>query len=102
MTDAAIFHLMPGRHTGDAAISLVDFANAFAARTNSLDVPDIHPAGAVTVVHWLDDMLAAAEAERAAEVARLARMVTAKVALERQWHADDLRSIGRLRDGEGR
>ena len=101
MSDAAIFELMPGRHAGDASISLVDFANTFAARTNSLDVPDIHPAGAVTVVHWLDDMLAAAEAERAGEVARLARMVTHKVAQERQWHADDLRSIERFRGGKG-
>ena len=61
MTDTAIFHLMPGRHMGDAAISLLDFAHTFAAKTNSLDVPDIHPAGAVTVVHWIDEMLAAAE-----------------------------------------
>jgi len=90
MTDAAIFQLMPGRHTGDAAISLVDFANTFAAKTNSIDVADIHPAGAVTVVHWLDEMLAAAEAERAAEVARLARMVTDKIALEREWERESL------------
>lgn len=73
-----------------AAISLVDFANTFAAKTNSLDVPDIHPAGAVTVAHWLDEMLAAAEAERAAEVARLARMVTDKIALEREWERENL------------
>ena len=27
-------------------IALTDFADAFAAKVNSLDVPDIHPAGA--------------------------------------------------------
>ncbi len=69
------------------AISLVDFANSFAARTNSLDVPDIHPAAGATIAHWLDFMCAAAENERPVLVAEYARMVTDKVALERRLQA---------------
>ena len=86
---------------GDSAISLVDFANTFAAKTNSLDVPDIHPAAATSIAHWLDDMITAAENERPAVVAQFARMVTAKVAQERQWQDEDRRSIERFRDGKG-
>ena len=69
-----------------AACSLVDFADAFAARTNSLDMPDIHPAGAATVWCWLCEMRAAAEHGEAGEVKRLAEMVTDKIALERSWY----------------
>lgn len=75
----------------DAAISLVDFADTFAAKVNSLDVSDIHPAGARTVWEWLCEMRAAAEAGRSRDVARFARMVREKVSLERQWAEEDLR-----------
>lgn len=77
----------PHPHTDDE-ISLVDFADTFAAKTNSLDLPDIHPAGATTIWGWLCEMHAAAEAGQSHEVARLARMVTDKVALERQWQEE--------------
>jgi hypothetical protein len=70
------------------AITLIDFADSFAAKVNSLDVPDIHPAGAATVWTWLCAMRAAAEEGHADDVARLARCVNEKVAQERQWHAD--------------
>ena len=67
------------------AITLVDFVDSFEAKTNSLDLPDIHPGGARTIYHWLCNMRSAAEAERADEVAELAQRVNDKVALERQW-----------------
>jgi hypothetical protein len=98
MTDIASFQMMmPGRHTGDAAISLVDFAHTFASRARSLDIPDIPPSAAENVWWWLSEMLDAAERERPADVARLARMVTDKVAQERQWYAEDFASAGRFR-----
>jgi hypothetical protein len=72
----------------DCGTSLTDFADTFAAKTNSLDVPDIHPAAGATIFHWLCEMRAAAEHEQSTEVARYARMVAEKVALERQLDAD--------------
>jgi hypothetical protein len=80
----------PHPHTDDE-ISLVDFANTFAAATNSLDMPEIHLAGAATVWGWLCEMRAAAEAEQPGEVARLARLVTDKIALERSFADEDAR-----------
>jgi hypothetical protein len=70
---------------GATGITLVDFTNAFAAKTNSLDIPFIHPAGARTIAHWLDYMLSAAEAEQAGEVAKYVQWVSEKVSLEREW-----------------
>ena len=35
------------------ADNLIDFADAFAAKTNALDLPFIHPAAAATIWHWL-------------------------------------------------
>jgi hypothetical protein len=67
------------------SITLVDFADSFAAETNSLDVPNIHPAGRAIIWSWLCEMRAAAEAERSDEVAELARRVTDKVAQEREF-----------------
>jgi hypothetical protein len=66
-------------------ITLVDFADSFAAKTNSLDVPNIHPAGGATIWRWLCEMRAAAEANRSREVAELAQWVTDKVALQRTF-----------------
>jgi hypothetical protein len=77
------------------ATTLIDFADEFAAKTNSLDVPDCHPAGAATITHWLDAMRYAAEQGQPARVAELARMVTDKVALERRWHAESMASARR-------
>ena len=68
------------------ACSLVDFADTFAAKTNSLDVPELHPAAGATIWHWLCDMRAAAEHGEAGEVKRLAELVTDKIALERSWY----------------
>jgi hypothetical protein len=67
------------------SITLVDFADSFAAKTNSLDVPNIHPAGGAIIWNWLCEMRAAVETERSREVAELARRVTDKVASERRW-----------------
>ena len=85
-----ITHIMHPDGIGAATteISLVEFADTFAAKTNSLDLPDMHPAGANTIWDWLLEMRAAAEAGRPHEVARLARMVTTKVAWERQWQEE--------------
>jgi hypothetical protein len=69
-------------------ISLVDFADTFAAKVNAVDVPYIHPAGVVTITRWLDEMYTAAEEGSAGVVARLARFVTEKVAQEREWAAE--------------
>jgi hypothetical protein len=69
-----------------SAISLVDFADTFAAKTNSCDVPFIHPAADRVIWWWLCEMRWAAEAERADEVAKWAQYVTDKVALEREWY----------------
>jgi hypothetical protein len=80
------------------AITLVDFADSFAAKVNSLDVPDIHPAGAATVWTWLCAMRAEAEVGHAADVARLACCVNEKVAQERAWHAECLQSAQRMRE----
>ena len=70
------------------ATTLVDFADSFAAKVNSLDMPDCHPAGATTIWHWLCFMRAAAENERPVLVAEYARMITDKIAQERQWAAE--------------
>jgi hypothetical protein len=67
------------------AITLVDFVDSFEAKTNSLDVPYIHPAGARAIHWWLCYMRTAAEAERADEVAELVQRITEKVSLEREW-----------------
>jgi hypothetical protein len=75
------------------AIPLTDFADAFAAKVNSLDVPDIHPAGAVTVAHWLGAMRAAAENGRHGLVAEFARMVADKIALERAWENENQQTV---------
>ena len=72
------------------AITLVDFANEFAAKTNSLDMPDMYPASASD---WLDWMLTAAELERPAVAAEYAQRVTDKVVLERQWETENLRGL---------
>jgi hypothetical protein len=71
------------------AITLVEFANTFAAKTNARDVPYIHPAGATTICWWLDEMLMAAEAGRTDEVVKLTQMVADKVALERAFNAEN-------------
>ena len=78
-------------------IALTDFADAFAAKVNSLDVPDIHPAGAPTVMHWLDAMRTAAESGRVDLVVRLSQMVDAKIALERQWEIENQQTAEGLR-----
>jgi hypothetical protein len=70
------------------AITLADFAESFEAKTNSLDVPNIHPSATRVIWWWLCYMRTAAEAERANEVAECAQRVTDKVALERQWAAE--------------
>lgn len=70
-------------------INLVDFADEFAARTNSLDVPFMHPAAATTIFHWLGFMRAAAENNRPVLVAEFARMIADKVELERRLNAED-------------
>ncbi len=85
-----LFTLRGGTSATSEAISLLDFVNTFAAKTNSLDLPGLHPAGAATITHWLDDMLDAAEKDDPAEVAKYVRMVTDKIALERQWYAESL------------
>lgn len=68
------------------ACSLVDFADTFAAKTNSLDVPEIHPSAGAIIWERLCDMRAAAEHGEAGEVKRLAELVTDKIALERSWY----------------
>lgn len=73
-----------------SGISLVDFANAFAAKTNSVDVPDLAPASVVTIAWWLDDMLSAAEAARPSEVAKYAQMVTERIETERRWQVENV------------
>jgi hypothetical protein len=72
------------------AITLTDFAATFVNKVIAVDLPDMHPAGAVTISDWLDEMWAAAEHGHCDRVARLARMVTDKIVLERQWQAEDL------------
>jgi hypothetical protein len=66
-----------------AAISLADFADAFADAA-VLELPDIHPGGARVIWSWLREMHTAAETERADDVAELASRITDKVALERE------------------
>ena len=68
----------------DHAIDLVDFADSFAAKTNALDLPDIHRIAAGAICNWLDYMRAAAEHSRPDLVAEFARMVTKKFALGRE------------------
>jgi hypothetical protein len=66
-------------------ITLMDFADAFAAKVNAVDVPDIHPAGVATIFRWLDEMHTAAEDGSAGVVARLARFIVEKVEQERAY-----------------
>jgi hypothetical protein len=86
------FVLMPGAKAGNA-ITLIDFADSFAAKVNAVDAPYIHPAGAASVWHWLCEMRAEAEAGHADEVARLTRIINEKIADEVEWHAQKLRGL---------
>jgi hypothetical protein len=79
------------------AISLTDFAATFVGKVNAVDLPDMHPAGAATVGDWLDEMWFAAQNGRADLVVKLARMVDAKIALEREWEIENLQTIEGLR-----
>lgn len=65
------------------AISLIEFADSFAAKTNSLDMPDVSYAADQLIWDWLWDMRDAAESNRPDLVAKYARMVTDMVAAER-------------------
>jgi hypothetical protein len=81
------------------AITLVDFADTFAAKVNSVDAAYIHPAGAAAVWGYLCEMRAEAEAGRAADVARLTRRVTETIADESAWHEEKLRRVRAMRSG---
>jgi hypothetical protein len=84
--------LMPGATAGNA-ITLIDFADSFAAKVNSVDAPYIHPSAAAGVWKWLCDMRAEAEAGHADEVARLARIINEKITDEVEWHEQKLRGL---------
>jgi hypothetical protein len=79
------------------AITLTDFAATFVGKVSAVDLPDMHPAGAVTVGEWLEEMRFAADSGRADLVVKLAQMVDARVALERQWEIENLQTIEGLR-----
>jgi hypothetical protein len=79
------------------AISLTDFAATFVGKVNAVDLPDMHPAGAATIGHWLDEMWFAAESGRTDLVVKLAQMVNAKIVLERQWEIENLQTVEDLR-----
>jgi hypothetical protein len=83
----------------DMAIELMDFARSFDDRVRVCDLPGMHPAGAEVVHRLLLDMRDACEAGQAAEASRLMAAVTAKVAQEREWEAENLRDIERMRRG---
>jgi hypothetical protein len=58
--------------------------------TLRLTVPDdLHPAGMATIHSWFCEMHDAAEHGDAATVAKLARMVSYKVAQEIEWQRQD-------------
>jgi hypothetical protein len=63
----------------DYAIGLVDFADSFASKTMSLDVPFLDYAAAHQVEYWLDYMTTAAENNRPVLVAEFARLVTDRI-----------------------
>jgi citrate lyase beta subunit len=50
---------------------------------------DLHPAGMATIFSWFGEMQSAADRGDAATVAKVARMVSAKVALELEWQRQD-------------
>jgi hypothetical protein len=50
---------------------------------------DLHPAGMATIFSWFGEMQSAADRGDAATVAKVARMVGAKVALELEWQRQD-------------
>jgi hypothetical protein len=50
---------------------------------------DLHPAGIATIFSWFGEMQSAAGRGDAATVAKFARMVSAKVALESEWQRQD-------------
>jgi hypothetical protein len=47
--------------------------------------PDVHPAGATTIDHWIVDALAALDNSNLAEVERLEKMIRDKIESERAW-----------------
>lgn len=81
---------MPGN-----ADNLISFVSVFAARVNSLDLHDIHPAATVTITHWLNDMRVAAENNKPALVAEYAQKVSDKITLERQFNAENEAELNR-------
>ena len=66
------------------AINLLDFALAMPPLPE-----DLHPAGAATLAGWKTELLQAADHGDAQEVARLARAIDGKLALERAWYPPD-------------
>ena len=78
-----------------AAISLVDFVNAFVV---SFDVcRDIHPSELAIVGRQMDAMRSAAEHERPDVVARYAKAIADRTAQERQWYEEDLAAMDEFR-----
>jgi len=76
-------------------ITLPEFYAAFAQKV-APELAGMHPAGATHIEHWLHEMHDAAHAGQPHEVARLARMVSAQIAQEREWEAENLADIKRL------
>ena len=65
-------------------ISLTHFAGTIVSKFRHEDEADMHPAEMATIEGWLNRMFTAAEMQQPLEVARLARMLDAKVAQERE------------------
>jgi hypothetical protein len=74
----------------DHVIDLVVFADSFASKAMSLDVPFLDHAAAHQVEYWLDYMTTAAENNRPILVAEFARMVTDRID-DAARNDDDLR-----------
>jgi hypothetical protein len=49
----------------------------------------VHPAGAVTIQHWITDALDALDGFNPAEAERLKKAIADKIALERIWHEEN-------------
>ena len=54
-----------------------------------LAVPDVHPAGRVTIDEWLRGMIDAADQGDATTFAKLCRLIEGKVKLELKWQRED-------------
>jgi hypothetical protein len=69
-------------------VSWLEERRAFLTGMQSLIHEAVHPAGAATIHHWINDALVALDGGDLDEVERLKKAILAKIELETVWAVD--------------